>query len=65
MKRNPRNSFRQQKNRIKTKKNINKLKNKKGEIKTEDKEILEIAEDFYPDLNQNAQTNEQELSEQI
>ena len=64
MKRNPRNSFRQQKNNQK-KKNINKLKNKKGEIKTEDKEILEIAKDFYPDLNQNAQTNEQELSEQI
>ena len=42
------------------KKNITKLKNKNGEIKTEDKEILKIAKEFYSDLYKKAQTNEQE-----
>ena len=42
------------------KKNITKLKNKNGELKTEDKEILKIAKDFYSDLYKKAKTNEQE-----
>ena len=42
------------------KKNITKLQNKNGEIKTEDKEILKIAKEFYSDLYKKAQTNEQE-----
>ena len=42
------------------KKNITKLKNKNGELKTEDKEILKIAKDFYSDLYKKAQINEQE-----
>ena len=42
------------------KKNITKLKNKNGELKTEDKQILKIAEVFYSDLYKKAQTNEQE-----
>ena len=42
------------------KKNITKLKNKNGEIKTEDKEILKTAKEFYSDLLTQTQTNEQE-----
>ena len=42
------------------KKIITKLKNKNGELKTEDKEILKIAKEFYSDLYKKAQTNEQE-----
>ena len=42
------------------KKNITKLKNKKGELKTEDKEILKKAKEFYSDLYKKAQINEQE-----
>ena len=42
------------------KKNITKLKNKNGELKTEDKEILKIAQEFYSDLYKKAQTNQQE-----
>ena len=42
------------------KKNITKLKNKNGELKTEDKEILKIAKDFYSDRYKKEQTNEQE-----
>ena len=42
------------------KKNITKLQNKNREIKTEDKEILKIAKEFYSDLYKKAQTNEQE-----
>ena len=42
------------------KKNITKLKNKKGQLKTEDKEILKTAKEFYLDLYKKAQTNEQE-----
>ena len=37
------------------KKNITKLKNKNGELKTEDKEILKIAQEFYSDLYKKAQ----------
>ena len=40
-------------------KNITKLKNKNGEIKTEDKEILKIAKEFWYDLHKKAPTNEQ------
>ena len=42
------------------KKKITKLKNKNGELKTEDKEILKIAEEFCSDLHKKAQTTEQE-----
>ena len=42
------------------KKNITKLKNKNGELKTEGKEILKIAKEFYSDLYKKAQKNEQE-----
>ena len=42
------------------KKNITKLKHKNGELKTEDKEILKIAKDFYSDLYQKAETDEEE-----
>ena len=42
------------------KKNITKLKNKNGQLKTEDKEILKKAKEFYLDLYKKAQTNEQE-----
>ena len=37
------------------KKYITKLKNKNGELKTEDKEILKIAQEFYSDLYKKAQ----------
>ena len=56
---NPQNFFIQQKNN-QNKKNITKLKNKNGELKTEDKEILKIAEEFCSDLHKKAQTTEQE-----
>ena len=65
MKKNPRKSFMQQKNKIKTKKNITKKwRNKtedRGHIKQnkrDDKEILKIAKDFYSDLYKKAETNE-------
>ena len=60
--RNPQNSFKQQKNKIKIrkKKNITKFKNKIRELKAEDEEILKIANKFYSDLYKKAQINEQE-----
>ena len=55
----PSNFFMWQKNKIRTKKTT-KLKNKNGEIKTEDKEILKIAKEFYSGPYKKVQTNEQE-----
>ena len=50
------------------KKNRTKLKNKSGELKTEDKEILKMAKDFYLDLykkSKNKRTRTRNLFEQI
>ena len=57
----------QQKNKIKTKKNITKLINENGEIKTEEEGVLKIAKDFYSDLYKktNKRTRTKKFSEQI
>ena len=57
-KKNPRIFLSSRKTKSKQK-NKTKLKNKNGEIKTEVKEILKIAKEFWSDLHKKTPTNEQ------
>ena len=43
-----------------TKKSITSLKNRNGEVKSEDEKILKIAKEYYTDLYNKAQTNQEE-----